>query len=103
MAPTSEDLHDLVSKLEARVQQLEAKLKETTGGAKSSPSADGSIRMILMGPPGAGMLSNLRASRHLRRDGYDLGIANSSLQARARKHQSSRRSSPAVIWYGLVS
>ena len=55
MAPTSDELHDLVAKLEARVKQLEQKLLESAGGAPK-PAGDGqSIRMILMGPPGAGM------------------------------------------------
>ena len=60
MAPvagnTVEALTDLVHKLESRVQQLETKLGE--GGNPSSSSAEPkkneSIRMILMGPPGAG-------------------------------------------------
>lgn len=59
MAPitdeTVEALRDTIHKLESRVQQLEAKLQgggETS--SQSSPSG-GSVRMILMGPPGAGM------------------------------------------------
>lgn len=65
MAPikdeTVDGLRDLVSKLELRVEQLEAKLEQTTGGSaarKSRPSPNG-IRMILMGPPGAGMGSEV--------------------------------------------
>lgn len=64
MAPirdeTVDGLRDLVSKLELRVEQLEAKLEQTTGGPRrtkpptSGPPTSG-IRMILMGPPGAGM------------------------------------------------
>lgn len=55
MAPTSDDVHELVAKLEARVRELEAKVLKFEGGA-STPAADGqSLRMILMGPPGAGM------------------------------------------------
>lgn len=55
MAPTSDELHDLVAKLEARVKHLEQKLLESSGGSPR-PTGDGqSIRMILMGPPGAGM------------------------------------------------
>lgn len=58
MAPigdgTSEALHELVNKLEKRVQELESRL---SGGPK--PVEEGSVRMILMGPPGAGKsLSN---------------------------------------------
>ena len=56
MAPTPEDVIDslksTVDKLEARVAELEGKLKgAATGGASSG--SDG-MRMILMGPPGAG-------------------------------------------------
>jgi len=55
MAPirdeTVDSLKDLVSKLEARVDQLESKLQQGHGG---SPKATPSMRMILMGPPGAG-------------------------------------------------
>lgn len=55
MAPIREDtvndLKDLVAKLESRVRQLEERLGED--GVKSrSPSQ--TMRMILMGPPGAG-------------------------------------------------
>lgn len=61
MAPikdeTVDGLRDLVSKLELRVEQLEARLEQTTGGsapARKSRSVSNGIRMILMGPPGAG-------------------------------------------------
>ena len=50
-----DDLKNLVQKLEMRVSELEAKL---TGGDGSSASSS-SMRMILMGPPGAGTLHNL--------------------------------------------
>lgn len=54
MAPITEDLHDLVAKLEARVKDLESRLHLASGGApKPTGTAEG-IRMILMGPPGAG-------------------------------------------------
>jgi adenylate kinase len=60
MAPigdgTVQQLHDLVNKLEQRVQELESRL---AGGPKNSPE---SVRMILMGPPGAGMYSFLHLS-----------------------------------------
>lgn len=53
MAPIQDrvvdDLKSLVNKLESRVAELEAKL---AGG--DAPSTGG-VRMILMGPPGAGM------------------------------------------------
>lgn len=55
MAPIREDtvtdLKDLVAKLETRVRQLEDRLGGD--GAKSKTPTQ-SMRMILMGPPGAG-------------------------------------------------
>ncbi|KAL9586591.1 MAG: hypothetical protein Q9212_000786 [Teloschistes hypoglaucus] len=59
MAPIKDDtvdsLRDLVHKLESRVQQLEAKLESSGGGSAQRAKTGGpSIRMILMGPPGAG-------------------------------------------------
>jgi adenylate kinase len=61
MAPTPEEVIDslkgTVDKLEARVAELEGKLKGAATGVASS-SSDG-MRMILMGPPGAGKNSNL--------------------------------------------
>ena len=60
MAPikdeTVETLRDLVKKLESRVDQLEAKLQQAGGDVqpRAPKGASESIRMILMGPPGAG-------------------------------------------------
>jgi hypothetical protein len=54
MAPTSDDIHEVIAKLEARVKELEARLLKTEGGAPSVAKDGQSIRMILMGPPGAG-------------------------------------------------
>lgn len=59
MAPikdeTVDSLRDLVNKLESRVQQLESRLEGSGGGSGQQAKRDGpSIRMILMGPPGAG-------------------------------------------------
>lgn len=59
MAPikdeTVDNLRDLVQKLESRVQQLEAKLDGSGAGSEQQTKADSpSVRMILMGPPGAG-------------------------------------------------
>jgi adenylate kinase len=55
MAPitdsTVSDLKDLVHKLEVRVHQLEERLGD--GGKKPKRLSD-SMRMILIGPPGAG-------------------------------------------------
>ena len=60
MAPikdqTVDALRELVNKLESRVEQLEAKLNAANGGESRSEKPAESIRMILMGPPGAGML-----------------------------------------------
>ena len=60
MAPirdeTVEGLRDLVKKLESRVEQLEAKLEQTTGSPPRPKPPTNGIRMILMGPPGAGMI-----------------------------------------------
>jgi len=57
MAPLGEQLVDqlkgTVDKLEARVAELEARLQGKAAGSTSAPE-DG-MRMILMGPPGAGM------------------------------------------------
>lgn len=57
MAPIGDDtvqtLQDLVNKLESRVKQLEDKLHHASGGSPA-PAAE-SVRMILIGPPGAGM------------------------------------------------
>lgn len=54
MAPITEqavdDLKSLIKQLEARVVELESRL---SGGSGNSAPSEG-IRMILMGPPGAG-------------------------------------------------
>jgi adenylate kinase len=56
MAPIRDDavqsLQELVDKLESRVKQLEDKLHDAAGSPKSSSA--GEVRMVLMGPPGAG-------------------------------------------------
>lgn len=64
MAPIREDtvtdLKDLVAKLETRVRQLENRLGDD--GIKSGTPSQ-SMRMILMGPPGAGKHTNKPRSR----------------------------------------
>lgn len=59
MAPLGEQLVDqlkgTVDKLEARVAELEARLHGKAQSSASSSSSDESMRIILMGPPGAGM------------------------------------------------
>jgi len=56
MAPITDDtveaLRDTIRKLESRVHQLEAKM--SGDNAFHSQSNLASVRMILMGPPGAG-------------------------------------------------
>jgi len=58
MAPitdgTVQSLRDLVNKLESRVADLESKLHHGGEGSPKSKGPVESIRMILMGPPGAG-------------------------------------------------
>lgn len=58
MAPIGDSipqqLLDEVNHLKTRVQELEEKLQHAAGGPK--PAAASSVRMILMGPPGAGTL-----------------------------------------------
>ena len=57
MSSLTDELKSTIEKLEARILKLEGqaegKLREITSG--SAPTADG-MRMILMGPPGAGKL-----------------------------------------------
>lgn len=94
MAPVTEDLHELVSKLEARVQQLEQKLSEASGGSPKPAGDAKGIRMILMGPPGAGL-----SSCHVSSLTTTVGpAADIPLQAKELKPQRSRKSSHAVIW-----
>lgn len=96
MAPITDtivdELKSLVSKLESRVAELESKL----GGEKGTPSSSGAMRMILMGPPGAGMLSiALRMSKGL------FGRADIYEQARELKRHASRTNSASAIWCAL--
>lgn len=70
MAPTPEDVIDslksTVDKLEARVAELEGRLKGSAGSSSSPNSGSDGMRMILIGPPGAGkrVLLPLQFSRH---------------------------------------
>lgn len=62
MAPITDEtvagLKNIISKLEARVEQLEERL--THGGESSKPkSVAEHVRIVLMGPPGAGTLHSL--------------------------------------------
>jgi len=71
MAPiTDQDvaqLKGLVAKLEARVAELESK---TSGGSSSPKTVGEKMRMVLMGPPGAGTQSSW----------LNVGLWNSSIQ-----------------------
>lgn len=88
---TVDSLRDLVHKLESRVQQLEAKLDGSGGGSAQSAKSDGpSIRIILMGPPGAGTENSVHRS--------ELSSADPDTQARGLKHQRSKRNTAPVIW-----
>lgn len=51
-------LKSTVDKLEARVEELESRLKGQVSGGQQGGSKGDSIRMILMGPPGAGTCLN---------------------------------------------
>ncbi|KAL8965662.1 MAG: hypothetical protein Q9197_006394 [Variospora fuerteventurae] len=52
---TVDSLRDLVHKLESRVQQLESRVDGSGGGSGQQTKRDGSsMRLVLMGPPGAG-------------------------------------------------
>lgn len=58
MAPTLDDvasLKDLVSKLQERIYKIEQSITGDGGDSKGGPRE---LRMILMGPPGAGSSSS---------------------------------------------
>ena len=55
MAPIEDELRGQVKRLEAQVQDLQSKLAGRDAG---KTSAVDSMRMIIMGPPGAGMNAN---------------------------------------------
>ena len=65
MAPITEEavtsLKDMVGKLEARVQDLESRL---TNGSNKPKSISEQMRIILMGPPGAGKRTSLWLGRY---------------------------------------
>ena len=58
MAPitdqTVEALRDTIHKLESRVYDLEARLGMDSNAAGKTAEALGPMRMVIMGPPGAG-------------------------------------------------
>ena len=65
MAPiddsTAAELRSLVKKLEMRVQELESKLSGDNGSANPLSS----MRMVIMGPPGAGWLLHNPSYAHM--------------------------------------
>ena len=67
MAPitdeTVEALRDTIHKLESRVQSLEARLGNGDSGTSKNAGGLDSIRMVIMGPPGAGMQESRRLIR----------------------------------------
>lgn len=77
-------LHTVLGDVEGRLKALE----ERQLGKPASKTAE-ELRMVLIGPPGAGEPD---------RTGSGFGMATDTRQARERKRPSSRRSSPAVIW-----
>jgi len=93
MAPITDDtvevLRDTIRKLESRVHQLEAKMGGGAGSQSKSNLA--SVRMILMGPPGAGRKPPIERSSTI----HGLQI----LQAKGPKHQRYRKSTVPVTWY----
>lgn len=88
MAPITEDivsgLKDTIGKLEARVVELENRL---TGGKQSKSLAE-QMRIILMGPPGAGKTVVL----------VGVGAELMIFQARALKRRTSRTSTACATW-----
>jgi hypothetical protein len=101
MAPIGDDtvqtLQDLVQKLESRVKQLEDKIEHTSNGTKHTPTEG--VRMILMGPPGAGMYTS--TAWQFAPNVLELRLI-CNFQAREHKHQRLRRSFLAAIWYVIA-
>jgi len=89
MAPIQDvsvdDLKSKISTLEARIAQLESRLG---GGQGTSASSQDGVRMILMGPPGAGKshmslfraVDALRGARLLLTRSYRKGNTGSAAQ-----------------------
>lgn len=90
-----EQLKATVDKLENRVHELESRLH---GGGAAAQASDGKgMRMILIGPPGAG---ELQVAYHLTRLGRvrrRFQADKDSLQARARRRRNSRNAMAAAI------
>jgi hypothetical protein len=93
MAPIGDDVAqkilDSIQDLQSRIKKLEDGIQHKAGGGP--PPATEGIRMILMGPPGAGMSMFLSFQESIRL----IRIK----QAREPKLRRSRRDFHAVIWY----
>lgn len=81
-------LRDIVNGFESRIQKLESRAL----GAPASTADE--VRMILIGPPGAGQWDPTHICAL-----WPQGRHTDTLQARARRPPRSRRSLAAAIWY----
>lgn len=87
-SPLIDQLKSTIDRLETKVAHLEAKIEGRDGVA--SP-ANG-LRMILIGPPGAGMRDVLKETK---------AVIDCSLQEREPRHRGSRTNTAFAIWYVL--
>ena len=53
--PNVDELKDTVQRLEARVARLEQRVSPNGNGVSTPPAGQGGVRIVLMGPPGAGV------------------------------------------------
>lgn len=95
MAPISadqvDDLKAQIAKLETRVRELEGKAAQKAGAGNSKASSVAQqLRMILIGPPGAGRRGQSRRT---------VLEANDLPKERALKLPTSRRNTAHVTWY----
>jgi hypothetical protein len=83
-------LRDVISSLDSRIKQLEQ------GATGAAPIGTESLRMILIGPPGAGKLINYAIKRaHVEYATQYLYVG----QAKELKRQRLKSAFPAVTWY----
>jgi hypothetical protein len=75
MSELVETLKKTVEKLEQRIEDLESRIQGGHGGAASQKAGAESIRMILIGPPGAGMYhSSSRRRTRISSDAKDWSL-----------------------------
>lgn len=87
-------LQGIIANIEGRVKALE----ERQFGGSQKKSAE-ELRMILIGPPGAGTLGSSPAPTETADAAASLtGLRSRGTQARARRPPGSRRSSTAATW-----